>query len=196
VIHHLLMPKESYRALSDEQRAWVRALELHLRWRFEQNRHAPLDSGGETFLTVSHVQKLLRCVGAPRRGEAEAIAWWQDVDLIQDTGKMKKPELNPSRLAAREHFGQGTVRSEGGRDAQPSSSRSYWWRVFVIVPIARVLAAYARMQGAYGRFGDVPHDSASLSAFLRRQGLIPCSRPRRTVRPGSVQWVFAHSGPP
>jgi hypothetical protein len=175
------------------------ALELHLLWRFEQDRHAPLDDGGETFLTVAHVQRLLRATGARRQGEkaaAEAIRWWQDFGLIVDTGKVKKPRAKRERIAAREHFGQGRRPAEGGRDAQPSNLRSYWWRVFAIVPIARVLTAYARMQGAYGRFGDVPQFPASLSAFLRRQGLIPGPRRRRTVRPGSVQWVFLNSGPP
>jgi hypothetical protein len=186
----------------------MRALELHLVSRFQQNRHAPLDDDGETFLTVGYVQTLLRGVNARRRGEkaaAEAIEWWQAFGLIADTGKVKKPRMRPERLAARAHFGKTPANEqsdrhapheEGGRDAQPSNSRSYWWRVFAIVPIARVLAAYARMQGAYGRLEDVPQLSASLSAFLRRQGLIPGPSRRRTVSERSVQWVFAHSGPP
>jgi hypothetical protein len=85
---------------------------------------------------------------------------------------------------------------ERRESAQPSSSRSFWWRVFVVVPIARVLRAYEQMEGAYGRFVDVPQLPASLSAFLRRQRLIPGPQRRRTCRPGSVQWAFANSGPP
>lgn len=85
------------------------------------------------------------------KAAAEAIAWWQHVGLIEDTGKTKKPNASPSRAAAREHFGKG-VRIEGGRDAQTSTFRSYWWRVYKVVPIARVIGAFRKMQSAYGRF--------------------------------------------
>jgi hypothetical protein len=43
---------------------------------------------------------------------------------------------------------------------------------------------------------SAPRRVASLSAFLRRQGLIFGPRRRSRPNPGSVQWVFAHSGPP
>jgi hypothetical protein len=193
-----LLPPERYPMLSREQRAWVKALELHLLRRFQQNVHEPLDNDGEIFLTVSHVQRLLRAVKAPRVGEkaaAEAIAWWQHVGLLEDTGKTKKPKASPSRAAAREHFGKGS-RTEGGRDAQPSTLRSYWWRVFRVVPVSRAPEAFKKMQGAYGRFHEVPQLPASLSALLERQGLIPRRRQRQSFSPGSVQWAFAHSGPP
>ena len=193
-----LLPARQLQALSREHRAWVKALELHLLRRFRQNIHDPLDGGDEIFLTVGYVQGLLRDVEAPRKGEkaaAEAILWWQHVGLLEDTGKTKKPKASPSRAAAREHFGS-SPRVEGGRDAQPSTLRSYWWRVFRVVPITRVLEAFKKMQGAYGRFQEVPQLPASLSAFLERQGLIPRRRQRQSFSPGSVQWVFAHSGPP
>jgi hypothetical protein len=193
-----LLPARRVQALSPEHRAWVKALELHLERRFQQNIHEPLDDGGEIFLTVSHVQRLLKAVGAPRVGEkaaAAAIVWWQEAGILEDTGKTKKPKASPQRAAAREHFGSG-MRTEGGRDAQPSTLRSYWWRVFRVIPISRVIQAYRDMQGAYGRLREVPQLSASLSALLERQGLIPRSRQRHNVSPGSVQWAFANSGPP
>jgi hypothetical protein len=111
-----LISKEQYQALGHEQKAWVRALDLHIDWRFAQDRHAPLDPGGETIVTVGHVQKLLRAIGVPRQGEkaaAEAIAWWQGFGLLRDTGKTKKPRINSSRLAAREKFStRGGFRAE------------------------------------------------------------------------------------
>jgi hypothetical protein len=193
-----LLPARQVQNLPREHRAWVAALELHLLGRFQQNTYDPLDDGGEIFLTDGYVKGLLEAVGAPRVGEkaaAEAIAWWQRVGLLEDTGKTKRPKASPQRAAAREHFGSGT-RTEGGRDAQPSTQRSYWWRVFRVVPIARVIEAYREMQGAYARLRGVPQLPASLSALLRRQGLIPRRRSPHEFSQGSVQWVFANSGPP
>jgi hypothetical protein len=71
---------------------------------------------------------------------------------------------------------------------QPRSLRhSYWWRVFEVVPISR-----ASWRGAFPHRSASP-SVASLRRFLKRQGLI---KPRQRGNPGSVQWVFAHSGPP
>jgi hypothetical protein len=193
-----LLPARQVQALLREHRAWVAALELHLKRRFQQNIHDPLDGGDEIFLTVRYVQGLLQDVGAPRMGgkaAAEAIAWWVSFGLLEDTGKTKKPKVSASRAAAREHFGKGS-RTEGGRDAQSSTLRSYWWRVFKVLPITHVLEAYRQMQGAYGRFQEVPQLPASLSAFLERQGLIPRRRAPSSFSLGSVQWAFAYSGPP
>jgi hypothetical protein len=193
-----ILPARQVQALSPEHRAWVKAFELHLERRFQQNIHEPLDDGDKVFLTDGYVKGLLEAVGAPRKGEkaaSEAIAWWQEAGILEDTGETKKPKASPSRAAAREHFGRGTP-TEGGRDAQPSTLRSYWWRVYRVVPISSVLRAYKKMQGAYGRFQEVPQLPASLSARLERQGLIPRSRQRHNFSPGSVQWAFAHSGPP
>ena len=190
----LLMSKEQFTALSTEEKKWAKALELHLRRRFQQSAHQPLDDGCEVFLTVGYVQRLLRAVDAPQKGEhaaRECLAWWQSAGLLRDTGKTKKPGLSPSSIAAREKF--GTPRTDGGRDAQPSSLRSYWWRVFEVVPIAQVVK---KTRGAYAHFWEVPQGLASLSAFLRRQGLIQGPRQRRTYSEGSVQWAFANTGPP
>jgi hypothetical protein len=120
--------------------------------------------------TVGHVQWWLRKTGARRRGRDYAravLATLVRMDLLRDTGTVLKPRRQPrNRL------------------------RSYWWRVFQVVPILR-----ASWRGAY------PHRSASpivasLCRFLRRQGLVsPRRRPSEFSR-GSVQWVFAHTGPP
>jgi hypothetical protein len=150
---------------------------------------------------VRYMQGLLRSVGARRSGEkaaAQAIRWLCSSGILEDTGEVKKPRRSQNRMAAREKFG-GSERlgaGEGGRDAQPSSARSYWWRVFLIVPLAAVLKAYAATQGAYARCMDVPQALASLSAWAKRQGLISRRRGRKAARDGSVQYVFAHSGPP
>jgi hypothetical protein len=71
---------------------------------------------------------------------------------------------------------------------QPRNLRhSYWWRVFQVVPIMR-----ASWCGAYPHRSASP-SVASLRLFLKRQGLV---RQSSHAREGSVQWVFAHSGPP
>jgi hypothetical protein len=187
--------------LSVDERDAVKALGLHLLQRFDQERFEPLDSDGRTFLTVSHMQRLLLHVGARRKGEkaaAEAIRWLCTSGILEDTGEVKLPRRKPQRMAAREKFGRRDVhvRNEGGRDAQPSLARSFWWRVFRVVPLSAVLRAYGAMRGAYAQVPDLPQRLASLSAFAERQGLISRSRGRRGARKGSVQWVFANSGPP
>jgi hypothetical protein len=154
------------------------------------------------------MQGLLRDVGARRKGEkaaAEAIRWLCASGILENmydpmtrTGEVKKPRRDPNRMAARERFGRGRPEShEGGRDAQPSTSRSYWWRVFRVVPLAKVLRVSGAMQhGAYAHFVEVPQALASLSAWAARQGLISRRRGSKGARPGSVQWAFMHTGPP
>jgi hypothetical protein len=177
----------------------VRALALHTTWRFQrENARERLGPEGETILTDKWMRGLLRAVGAPRKGwkaARAAIKWLQEYGLIEDTGRTLKPRVPAGRLAAREKFGSAG-RARGGRDAQFDSQHSYWWRVFRIAPIARLLSAYKRMQGAYGQFTELPHSSASLLALLRRQGLIGGPKQKSTPNPGSVQWAFLHSGPP
>ena len=188
--------------LSGDERDAVNALALHLLRRFEQDRFAPLDADGRTFLTVRHMQRLLRGVGARCMGEKaarEAINYLCANGILEDTGEVKKPRQRPNRIAAREKFEHqpstpNRSNYTGGRDAQPTLLRSYWWRVFRVVPLSAVLRTYGAMRGAYAYISDVPQHLASLSAWAGRQGLISRSRGRRRARPGSVQWVFAHSG--
>jgi hypothetical protein len=74
--------------------------------------------------------------------------------------------------------------------------RSYWWRIYRVVPLSAVLRVYTSMQGAYALLLEVPQDLASLSAWAIRQGRISRRRGRRGARPGSVQYAFRHDGPP
>ena len=144
------------------------------------------------------MQRLLRAVGARKTGEkaaASAIAFLEQRSLIVDTGKTKKPRRSSERIARAEKFQPaGPVEGEGGKEAQATPLRSYWWRVFKIPGLARVLSSIPK--GAYWRLEGVPQHVASLSAFLRRQGLISVPRRRSRPNPGSVQWAFMHSGPP
>ena len=151
------------------------ALAHHVWWRCRQERHLALEGEDCIFLTVSHLQRLLRAVGAVNTGEkaaAAAIATMQARGWLEDTGKVKKPRRPEQSVARAEHFqANGAVELEGGKDSQPTLRRSYWWRVFR-VPAITTLKKALTPQGAYGRFEDVPQRLASLSAFLKRQGLI------------------------
>jgi hypothetical protein len=169
----------------DEQNA-VDALSWQIVWRCRQKRHPALEDEDCIFLTVRHVQCLLCAVGAHKTGEkaaAAAISTMQAKGWIEDTGRTKKPRRGePSE-------------TEGGKDSQPTNQRSYWWRVFRVPAISQAIKAIKPL-GAYWQPRGAPRRVASLSAFLKRQGLISHSRRRSRSNPGSVQWVFAHSGPP
>lgn len=194
--------------LTRDERDAVHALALHVLSRFEQDEFEPLDADGRTFLTTGYFQRRLRDVGARCAGEkaaAQALRWLCESGVLENlydpatrTGEVKKPRRSPSRAAAREKFGRGeeSERGEGGKDSQFTVLRSYWWRVYRVVPLSAVLRTYAAMQGAYARFVCPPEHLASLSAWAIRQGLIPRRRARLSPRPGSVQWAFRHSGPP
>jgi hypothetical protein len=182
----------------DEQNA-VDALSWQIVWRCRQKRHPALQGEDCIFLTVRHVQRLLRAIGAAKTGEkaaAAAIATMQERGWIVDTGETKKPRRGERSIAKAERFQTRChFEAEGGKDAQPKGQRSYWWRIFRVPALSRAIKAL-KPRGAYWQRLDVPQATASLSAFLIRQGLI--SRPKRRSRPnpGSVQWVFLHSGPP
>jgi hypothetical protein len=193
-----LLSPEEWRALDEDGRAAIDALRLHIWFRAMQKEHAAFEDDDCVFLAVSWVQQLLQAGGARKTGAkaaAAAIAFLEERRLMVDTGKTKKPRRSSKRIARAETFQKtGAVAREGGKEAQPTSQRSYWWRVFHVPALARVRTAIPR--GAYWRLEDVPQHVASLSAFLRRQGLISRPRRRSYPNPGSVQWVFAHSGPP
>jgi hypothetical protein len=194
-----LLPSDEWRGLDESEREAVDALRLHIWLRGRQTEHPALEGEDCVFLTVRWVQALLRATGARRTGEkaaAAAISFLEERGLIVDTGTTKKPRRAAGSIARAEKFQKrGAIAHEGGKETQPSLQRSYCWRVFRVPALTKVRGA-VRPVGAYGRFQDVPQHLASLSAFLRRQGLI--SRPRRRSSPnrGSVQWVFLHSGPP
>jgi hypothetical protein len=187
--------------LPGDQQDAVHALAAHLLSRFEQDEFETFDHDGRTFMTVGYVQRRLREVGARCTGEkaaAEALRWLCASGVLEETGEVKKPRRRPGRAAAREKFGHGEAseRGEGGRDAQPSPARSYWWRVYRVVPLSAVLRAYKDLLGAYGQYLDLPQHLASLSVWAIRQGLISRRRRRRTARYGSVQAAFWATGPP
>jgi hypothetical protein len=120
--------------------------------------------------TVGHVQFWLRKTEARRQGRdyaRQVLATLVRMELMRDTGTVLKPRRQPrNRL------------------------RSYWWRVFQVVPILK-----ASWWGAYPHRSASP-SVASLCRFLRRQGLVSPRRPPSEFSRGSVQWVFAHTGPP
>ncbi len=208
-----LVPSETWASLDDDQRVAVRFLDWHLRSRFEQKEHSPLELvDGDpcgVFLTRRHVQRFLRQARYRKTGirfAAEVIESLIALGLLRDTDEggvripVKRPRRASNRIASAAKFQKsGPVQSEGGRDAQPSLEHSYWWRVFKIIPLELVVRAYTRARGAYSSgetFKRPPSWTASLCAFARRQGLIPPARDRRSFRRGSVQWVFQNSGPP
>ena len=71
---------------------------------------------------------------------------------------------------------------------QPSQFRSYWWPIYEILPVTRA----KRGASASAACSASPR-TGCLRRFLRSQGVI---RRRHKAVPGSVQWVFRHSGPP
>ena len=137
-----------------EQEA-VDALALHIWWRCRQEQHPALEGDDGIFLTVKHVQRLLREIGAVNTGEkaaAAAITTMQAHGWIEDTGETKKPRRPAASVERAESFQpEGEIELEGGRDAQPTPSRSYWWRVFRVPVLTRVMRAQAgkgRMRGS------------------------------------------------
>ena len=176
-------------------------LAAHLLSRFKQDEFERFDDDGRTFLTTGYMQRRLREVGARCTGEkaaALALRWLCESGVIEDTGEVKKPRRRANRMAAREKFGRGddAESGEGGRDAQPSPARSYWWKVYRVVPLSAVLRTYKALQGAYARLLEVPQHLASLSAWAINQGLISRRRGRKGAHPGSPRYGFHHSGPP
>jgi hypothetical protein len=117
--------------------------------------------------TIGHVQLWLGKTGARRQGRDYARAVLATL-VIMELLRDTGTVMKPRR--------------------QPRNLRhSYWWRVFEVVPIRR-----ASWCGAYPHRSASP-SVASLRRFLKRQGLV--RRPSHALQ-GSVQWVFAHSGPP
>ena len=97
--------------------------------------------------------------------------------------------------AAREKFGrgEGAAGGEGGRDSQPSLHRSYWWRVYRIVPPRK----YSGPTGSSKRIRAFPGGSAAASVSVRMGEMsradFTTSGTRRSS-PGSVQGAFRPPG--
>jgi hypothetical protein len=192
-----LLPRHEVKRLPPDERAAVEMLEAHL-WHRQHTDHPALellpDGTLGVFLTIGHVQKLLRQIGAHKHGEDYAAAVLNEhlprLGLIEHTTRVKKPRVEPSR------FGKNTdPRSEGGRGAQPDEQHSYWWRVFRLPTLTRYVTPLA---GAYRvhEFWGARLGPASLVGLLRCQLLIPARRRRRGFAHGSVQAAFWATGPP
>jgi hypothetical protein len=143
----------------------VRVLECYVAWR---GRCRPGDVL-EVPLTIGHVQFWLRRTGARRCGRDYArrvLAALVEMGLLRDTGHALTPRVQPKR-----------------------PGRSCWWRVWLVVPLARVV-----------RLGTYPLRSAaasvSLCRFLRGQGFLAGPKRRRRFARGSVQANFWATGPP
>jgi hypothetical protein len=182
-----LQPRHITAALPEDERVAVEALETHL----FQRGHRPepsfevlADGTVGVFLTISHMQKLLRQIGSRKTGEDFAAETLNTIlprlGLIEDTGLTKKP-------------------GGGGRHAQPTTTHSYWWRVFRLPTLAKLLTprfgAYPKTPGNPEALTLAP-GSASLVGLLRCQGVISGWKRRTSFLRGSVQGAFQATGPP
>jgi hypothetical protein len=85
------------------------------------------------------MKTLLGEIGAHKRGEKaawRAIAFLCESGVLEDTGRVMKPKRSVQAVARAEKFQRmngkrgSSVATEGGRTAQPTRFRWYWWRVF------------------------------------------------------------------
>jgi hypothetical protein len=121
--------------------------------------------------TIGYVERWLKRTKARRRGRdyaRQVLATLVEMELLCDTGEVMVPRKQPSR------------------------QRSYWWRVFEVIPVVRALSP--RWKGTYAR---TPEPASRVTGSLCR--LLGCQAPRKQrtkSRKGSIQWVFMHTGPP
>lgn len=191
-----LLPVHVVRAFPEDERVAVQLLEYHL-WLRQQRPDPALellpDGSVGVFLTIGYVQKLLREIGARKTGEdyaAEVLnAILPRLGLIEQTNLAKKPRADVAH--------PGEQRETGGRHAQRTPLRSYWWRIFKLPTLTKLVTPIA---GAYSRNPGTPPPrplgSASLFGLLRCQGLISPRRRKMRFLPGSVQAAFHATGPP
>jgi hypothetical protein len=190
--------QEQARERRDRQVA-VRFLNRHLGQR-QEGKNDPvevLEDGRITvFLTTGYVSRSLKRMGVTPNGEKYArriIRLLCEMGHLEDTGRVKKPRASESERPRREKFTPALV-VEGGQSAQSGPLRSYWWRVFALPRLGRLhVSAFGSWVTGFPR--GRKHE-ASLSALLRRQDVVPNQRRRNRPHKGSVQWAFAHSGPP
>jgi hypothetical protein len=196
------MQRDLLYTLPEREREAVRALEWHAGFRTTVTKFEPVeleeDGTPTTILTDGHFQRCLRACGATRTGEKFAAECLSEIlprlGLLEDTGRVMKPRPSEDAQARREKFAPGHS-GEGGRAAQTSLLSSRWWRVFRLPTLPRLV----RCQFGVWLSGGIArgrHDLASLSALFRCQDLVLPSPRRRSFAKGSVQWVFAQSGPP
>jgi len=178
----------------------VRFLYWHLGQR-AKSEHAPVellaDGTLTTFLTVGYVRRSLREMGERPCGEKFArrvIALLIGMGHLADTGTVKKPRLSEKERARRTRFAPGSP-AEGGRGSQPDTAHSYWWPVYALPRLGKLVVSRfgSFVAGAADR--GRKHE-ASLSALLRRQDLVPMWKRPKKFAPGSVQEAFHATGPP
>ncbi len=191
-----LLPAHEVSALPADERIAVEVLERHL-WLRQQRPDPALevlpDGSLGVFLTIGYVQSLLHLIDAPKKGEDYAAEILNTIlprlGLIEQTDLTKKPR---ARVAH-----PGEQRETGGRHAQRTPLRSYWWRIFKLPTLTKLVTPIA---GAYSRNPGTPPTrplvSASLVGLLRCQGLISPRRRKMRFLPGSVQAAFHATGPP
>jgi hypothetical protein len=198
-----VQPINVTKALPEDQRVAVDVLEVHL-WQRGQRRKNPAfevlpDGTAGVFLTTGHVRKILHQIRARKKGEKFAAQIINTIlpglGLIEDTGLTKKPRTRPHPHQNESHSQNGTdVTEEGGRHSQPATLHSYWYRVFRLPTLTKMLTPIC---GAYGTTCLTrPKVTASLSALLKSQGLISKRKRRNGFSHGSVQEAFWATGPP
>jgi hypothetical protein len=196
-----LLPRHELEALPNDERFAAEALERHLWLRHHRpaltgRDDPPLEvledgTGVGVFLTIAYVQTLLRQVGSPKTGEDYAARIINEIlprlGLLAATPYVKKPGVR------RAH--PGVQRQSGGRHAQPGQVSSYWWRIFRLPTLSRLVAPRC---GAYSSGAPLtrPRVSASLVGLLECQGLLGRWRRASEFGRGSVQEAFWATGPP
>jgi hypothetical protein len=125
-----------------------------------------------------------------RPGDVERIpitnshmAWWLRKTFAHACG------IDYARECLRDLVALGLIRDSGlallpRKQPRTKPGSSFWWRLWEIVPITSA-RALARLGGSAA--------PVSLYRWLLRQGVI---RKKSVPSKGSVQWAFAHSGPP
>jgi hypothetical protein len=196
-----LVGPEFWSKLSEDERDAVDALSLLVYLRAIHDEEHPAFEGNERDelpLTNGCMRAILCTIGARKKGwraAREAKAWLEREGVMEDTGKVMKPKRQPQMSIREERASGGGHTSRARPEECARRSNFYWWPVYRITALTLVTRSLLP-QGAYGTLRPVPKALVSLSTFLRRQGLLPRRRPPSDFNPRSIQWVFAHSGPP
>lgn len=160
-----LAPPET--AVTQIQRDALAALESAM---YERQPRRP-DEMIEVPITIGYMREWLIRSGATRKSRhyaRECLAELQRMGLLTDTGRVLKPERQPSRLQSR------------------------WWRLYRVEPFANI----ASHMHAYTDPDRLPKVVVSLCSFLKRKP--PGTAPKKAsdYAHGSVQAAFASLGPP
>ena len=190
---------------SGDERDAVLAFVVYLWFREHQEEHPAFEKEDCVFITGGWMRECLRAAGVRRHGVKAGYAARKHLiqsGLLVDTGRAKKPARSAQANARAEKFQKiGDRPAEGGRSAQPTRLRSYWWPTYRVPALARhvarlTLEALAPTTSLASVLRATARDQRSLSARGESQGLISRRRRRSRPNPGSVQWDFLDSGPP